>query len=174
MIMAKSTSKKLELLLERDQAKDFFRDFAAYLEEGNPLEEYGIDLSGNKKIKITLAEENEHVALKIKVKYPKSEDPGEHHKEKYKYLKKRMKTYFKAIGQALAAEDIPSRELVSVFMDDSRSMTSYTGKGDEFYPAYEEACTTFQEAFDREDQQALLEAYRILSRLMADCHSRYK
>ena len=73
--MAKSATQKLELLLEKEQAKDFFRDFANYLEEGKPLDEYGIDLSGHKKIKITLAEENEHVALKIKVKYPKSEDP---------------------------------------------------------------------------------------------------
>ncbi|HKK32925.1 MAG TPA: GAK system XXXCH domain-containing protein [Desulfomicrobiaceae bacterium] len=170
--MAKSN--KLELLLEKEQAKEFFRDFAEYLDGAGSLEQYGIDFSGSRKIKITLADDNEHLALKIKVKYPKSEDPGEHHKEKYTYLKKRMKTYFKAIGQAIAAQDVPSRELVSVFMDDSRSMVSYSGKGDEFYPTYIEACEAFQDAFDREDQQEMLETYRALSKQMNECHAEYK
>ena len=213
-------SQKLELLLEKEQAKDFFRDLATYLEEGRPLDEYGIDLSGHKKIKISLFEEDEHLALKIKVKdfghrqerdvseelqgslkikeknvgtrqerngreeqhgflKIKEKDVGNREKrnsrkEQYGSLKKRMKTYFKAIGQAGTAGAMPADELISTFLADSRSMVSYPGKGDEFYPAYMDACEALQQAFDQKDPTALHDACRALARCMAECHARYK
>ena len=94
-------------------------------------------------------------------------------KPKYKSLKKRMKSTFKAVTLALLAGEMPSETLVAGFVEDSRLMVTYPGYGDEFYPAYLEAVEALDAAFQAKDLEGLRKAALELSRLKSECHERY-
>jgi XXXCH domain-containing protein len=168
-------------LLSRAEAADLLRKLADTLEqESDDLSEYGISLAElvKFKVKVDLGQDD---ALEVKftgkgLKVCGAEDPCGSGVvcESYSKLKKRMQIYFKAMRESIANGEMPSREIVSVFLSDSERMISYHGYGDEYYPAYAEICERLRLAFDQEDQAATAAVVEELTQSKKSCHDRYK
>ena len=168
-------------LLSRAEAAGLLRKLADTLEqESDDLGEYGISLAElvKFKIKVDLGQDD---ALEVKftgkgLKVCGAEDPCGSGVvcESYSKLKKRMQIYFKAIRESVARGEMPSREIVSVFLSDSEKMISYHGYGDDFYPAYAEICEHLRASFDHEDQAATAAVVEELAQAKKSCHDRYK
>lgn len=92
---------------------------------------------------------------------------------RYKDLKKRMKQTFKHIGLALAAGQVPDVGVLADFIADSRRMTTYPGKGDALYPAYNAAVDRLEAAAASGDLAAMTETVAALGRMKKECHSRH-
>lgn len=92
---------------------------------------------------------------------------------RYKDLKKRMKRTFAALEAAAAAGTSPSADVLASFVADSRLMTTYSGKGDPDYPAYDAAVTQLEAVCAAGDPARLAEAVATLRRLKKECHNRY-
>uniref|UniRef100_I2PYS1 GAK system XXXCH domain-containing protein n=1 Tax=Desulfovibrio sp. U5L TaxID=596152 RepID=I2PYS1_9BACT len=92
---------------------------------------------------------------------------------RYKGLKKRMKHFFKAMVVSLRAGQAPDRDVVAAFIADSRLMTSFPGKGDAFYPAYDAEVDRLEEAVAAGDIAAMTASVAALDRMKKECHSRH-
>jgi XXXCH domain-containing protein len=167
--------------LSREEAADLLRKLADTLEQdSDDLGEYGISLAElvKFKIKVDLGQED---TLEVKftgkgLKVCGAEDPCGSGIvcESYSKLKKRMQVYFKAIRESVTRAEMPSREIVSVFLSDSEKMVSFHGYGDEFYPAYMELCDRLRESCDSEDLAATAAVVEELIQAKKVCHDRYK
>lgn len=162
-----------------------------------------IPLAGFASLKVSLKNLGASTMLKIKVKYAgvgaealpgeaalEAEDtfmevsgaaaPGEAEevevpggKPRYKGLKKRMKGSFKAVVTALRLGQAPDAGSLASFVADSRLMTSYPGKGDAFYPAFNAEVDRLEAAAATGDLTAMTEAAATLGRMKKECHSRH-
>lgn len=122
----------------------------------------------------------------------------------YKSLKKRMRSSFKALRQAVQAGTMPHPEAAASFLADSLLMVEYPGYGDEHYAAYRTATEALRAALEAARQTAgaqpgpsadtgadaphdastpaaappitpdVRHAVEELYRLMVLCHDRYK
>ncbi len=92
----------------------------------------------------------------------------------YKSLKKRMRSSFKSVYQAVHAGRMPSGDAVAAFVAESRLMVQYPGYGDPYYAAYDTAVNAFEAAWQAQDIHALHAAVDALNHLKTDCHQRYK
>jgi XXXCH domain-containing protein len=92
---------------------------------------------------------------------------------RYKSLKKRMKETFKILTTALTAGQRPDPAIVAAFIADSRSMTTFSGKGDEYYPAYDTEVGRLEEAAAAGDVAAMSRCAAELARMKKECHRRY-
>ena len=72
----------------------------------------------------------------------------------YKSLKKRMRSSFKALRQAVQAGAMPHPEAAASFLADSRLMVEYPGYGDEHYDAYRTATEALRAALEAARQTA--------------------
>jgi XXXCH domain-containing protein len=139
----------------------------------------GLPLDALAKIKITVKRTDQGFEFKVKAKASAEalagvELPADAQgKPKYKSLKKRMKATFKTMTNTLLAGEIPDQALADSFVEDSRLMATYPGKGDEFYPVYTEAVDRFAQARATGDLEALRKSILELDRLKSDCHERY-
>ena len=187
------TSKhKTEVVLEKGALADWLRALAGGVESGELGTEAGpLNLEGYKDLKVSFKEDfGGKVRVKLSVKFPKAagggaaqagpeaeapEAPGESHGglPKYKSLKKHMKQTFKAIGLALNAGQNPPGLEAQSFIADSKLMVSYSGKGDEFYGAYQEKLAAFETALAASDIDAMKGLYQELAQIKRDCHSRH-
>ena len=95
-------------------------------------------------------------------------------KPKYKTLKKRMKSSFKLIREALESNQMPMAAILESFIRDSELMVTYPGYGDEYYEAYRNLCSRFSEACSKGDLGALKSLTIELNQMKSDCHKRYK
>jgi XXXCH domain-containing protein len=167
--------------LSRSEAADLLRKLADTLEDGSDsVQPYGISLAEliKFKIKIDMGVDD---ALEVKFTGKGPKVCGSEHPcgsgivcESYSSLKKRMQVYFKALRDSVAKAEMPSREIVSVFLSDSEKMTSYHGYGDEFYPAYAALCARLREAFDAENLAETAAVVAELEQAKKGCHERYK
>ncbi|GFK95719.1 hypothetical protein NNJEOMEG_03587 [Fundidesulfovibrio magnetotacticus] len=183
--MATSGKYKAEAALDREGLSAWLRGLADALDAGELATDTGpLALEGFKGLKISFkAGWPQGYAAKLSVKFPRpalapGEDPadeegGEEAMPKYSSLKKHMKYTFKAIGQALAAGQLPPLQEARSFLADSRLMCAYSGKGDEYYAHYLDAVQAFEQALEQSDLEALGLAYGELARLKRECHSRH-
>jgi len=173
-----SEKKRYEMSMSKDQAAHFLRTVADCIENGKPvIEEYDIDLSDFLKLKMSLKRISDLMNVKLKLKFVSQGDEEgdvEFEEEKYSKLKKRMEVYFKDLLKSLQAGQVPSREIVSVFLSDSEQMTGYTGYGDEHYQEYRQACRDFEQAYEQEDLVGLKACADTLNTLKNRCHDKYK
>ena len=176
-----ASKRKYNWRLSRSEAADLLHKLADTLEEGSDeVGGYGISLAELIKFKIKIdLSECDSMEVKFTGKGEKvcggEESCGSSGTcEKYSSLKKRMQVYFKAMRESVAAGQMPSREIVSVFLSDSEKMISYQGYGDEFYPEYAEICLRLRAAVDAEDQPGAAAAVNDLARCKKSCHERYK
>jgi XXXCH domain-containing protein len=161
-------SKKLELIFTREETGEFLRLLADALEKGDEyIDDYDFPIAGLRKVKISLSKEQMDVQLKVK--YDKKDKV-----RRYKKLKKRMKVYFDEIKTFLEKDEIPSKEIVSVFLEDSRTMLSYFGFGDEFYDEYKKLCKEFKKAVKAEEIASIKEIFALLEASKERCHEIYK
>jgi len=176
-----ASKRKHNWQLTRSEAADLLRKMADTLEDGSDdVAGFGVSLAElvKFKIKIDLGVDD---ALEVKFtgKGAKICQDGEICGscvvcESYSSLKKRMQAYFKALRESVAAGELPSREIVSVFLTDSERMITFHGYGDEFYPAYEALTTKLRQAFDAEDLAETARVVAELAQARKDCHARYK
>lgn len=167
--------------LSRSEAADLLRKLADTLEDGSDsVEPYGISLAEliKFKIKIDMGVDD---ALEVKFTGKGPKVCGTDLCcgsgvvcESYASLKKRMQVYFKALRDSVARAEMPSREIVAVFLSDSEKMISYQGYGDEFYPAYAALCAKLHEAFDAENLAEIAAVVAELAQARKACHERYK
>jgi XXXCH domain-containing protein len=101
------------------------------------------------------------------------EGPESEGRPRYKGLKKRMKHFFKAMVVSLRAGQAPDRDVLAAFVADSRLMTSFPGKGDAFYPAYDAEVDRLEEAAAAGDVAAMTASVAALDRMKKECHSRH-
>lgn len=93
---------------------------------------------------------------------------------KYSSLKKWMKKEFKTIQAALVEGRLPDADLAASFVEDSRCMVLYPGKGDEYYPAYSAATDAFEQAMAAGSLEAAAAAVADLEALKSACHDKYE
>jgi len=174
--MSKKRKAKTELSLDRSQTSAFLRSLADSIDSGSSsVAGYDIDLSDYYKLKLSLKPLPESWEVKVKVSKTEAQEEEEAGQaEKYKQLKKRMEKYFKELEENLEQEEMPSREIVSVFLRDAEAMVEHPGKGEPFYDAFRQACAAFQEAFDGENLPMLKERLGQLAALRDRCHERHK
>jgi len=167
--------------LSRAEAADLLRKLADTLEkESDDLGEYGISLAELVKFKIKVdLGQDDTLEVKFTGKGSKVCEAGDPCGsgvvgESYTKLKKRMQIYFKAMRESVAKAEMPSREIVSVFLLDSEKMISYHGYGDEFYPAYAGLCARLRTACDDENLAETAAVVEELIQAKKNCHDRYK
>ena len=93
---------------------------------------------------------------------------------KYSSLKKWMKKEFKAITAELLQGRLPEAGLAASFVEDSRQMVRYPGKGDEYYPAFSAATDAFERAMAAGDLEGVAAAVADLRALKDVCHDKYE
>jgi len=176
-----ATKRKHNWQLSRAEAADLLRKLADTLEDGSDsVEPYGVSLA--ELIKFTIKVDlgmDDVLEVKFTGKGPKV--CGHEHpcgsgivRESYSSLKKRMQVYFKAMRDSLAEAELPSREIVSVFLSDSEKMLSFHGYGDEFYPAYATLCERLRAAYEAENMAETAAVVVELAQAKKACHERYK
>jgi XXXCH domain-containing protein len=92
----------------------------------------------------------------------------------YGQLKERMKADFKQIRKAVKKDRSIDAELVRSFCSDALLMTTYPGKGDEYYPAFREQVERLAKAVGQGDGPMLAEAVAAVRRMEKACHKRFK
>jgi len=167
--------------LSRSEAADLLRKVADTLEEGgDDVSGFGISLAELVKFKIKIDLDVED-AMEVKFTGKGAKVCGGNQPcgsgvvcESYSGLKKRMQIYFKALRDSVAKAEMPSREIVSVFLSDSEKMLTFHGYGDEFYPAYATLCERLRAAVDAESLAETAAVVGELAQARKDCHARYK
>ncbi|MFO7718778.1 MAG: GAK system XXXCH domain-containing protein [Thermodesulfobacteriota bacterium] len=94
--------------------------------------------------------------------------------EDYDDLKERMQSDFKTLKEAATANILPEGATADRFIQDSRVMCTYPGKGDPYYEEYLAAVERFAQAVSAMDTSALATTVNELERLKKECHERYK
>ncbi len=92
----------------------------------------------------------------------------------FKQLKKRMKADFKQIRKAVRKRRPLDTELIRRFCSDARLMTTYPGKGDEYYPGFLKRADSFEAAAKRGSWDLLEDAVVALQKTEKQCHKRFK
>ena len=92
----------------------------------------------------------------------------------YGRLKERMKADFKQIRKAVRKGRSIDSGLVSTFCSDALLMTTYPGKGDEYYAAFREQIERLAAAVQQGDGPTLAEAVAGVRRMEKACHKRFK
>lgn len=195
-----SRKRKFELVLPRVEALTALTELTAQAASGRLIiNGEPVELENFASLKIGIKHFGASSMLKVAIKFPavglealpeqagldaESEDgsdtpqaaavaPGPDGKPKYKGLKKRMKSTFKAVVMALRAGQAPDAGILASFIADSRLMTTYPGKGDAFYPAYDAEVDRLEQAAATGDIDAMTASVAALGRMKKECHSRH-
>ncbi|WP_300157584.1 GAK system XXXCH domain-containing protein [Solidesulfovibrio sp.] len=197
--MSPSRKRKFELVLPRVEALAALAALTAPAAGGSlAVGEETVSLEDFSSLKIAVKNLGASTLLKVSVKYPAQglaalplpadidaeaapretgapapETVDEGGKPRYKGLKKRMKHFFKAIVTSLRAGLAPDADVLAAFIADSRLMTSYPGKGDAFYPAYDAEVDRLEAAAQSGDLEAMTASVAALDRMKKECHSRH-
>jgi XXXCH domain-containing protein len=157
--------------LSRADAAKLLRALAKTIEEGgDEVEGFGIQLAEVLKFKLKFTHlASDTFEVKFTGRFAAAEE-----EESYSKLKKRMQIYFKGIRQSVSQEEMPSRELVSVFLADARTMTMWPGYGDAMYPVFLEACQRLEQAVEQNDIPSISSCIQELDEIRKLCHSQYK
>ncbi|MFP4213456.1 MAG: GAK system XXXCH domain-containing protein [Desulfohalobiaceae bacterium] len=163
--------------MNREEAVQALRSLAQGLEDRvSEVSDLEIDLSQMRKMKLSLkAKTEDQFQLKVKVnpwqqEELEAEEDGE--EAAFARLKKRMQTYFEELQQNLQSGLYPSREIVSVFLQDCRQLTDYPGIEEQDNQEFQQACLEFQKSFDMEDMAAMQQALVSISSQMRNCHQK--
>lgn len=92
----------------------------------------------------------------------------------YEQLKKRMKADLKQIRKAVRKRRPLDVELVCAFCSDAWLMTTYPGKGDEYYTVFRERVESLTAAAKRGDWAMLEDAVAAVEEMKKQCHKRFK
>lgn len=200
MPMPMQSKRKMELMMTHEEAASFLSAMAKALESGSlAFGESDMDIEGFKSLSVSFKSHPGGLYAKIKCKFPKPEElcpcpecattrgetaaplaegeapaPCVRPTVKYSSLKKRMKSPWKTIREALMAGTMPNLQLVESFVADGDLMCTYPGKGDEYYNGYIKKNVAFLEAVKAGDVPAAQALAEDLEQLKKACHDRYK
>lgn len=176
---------KISKYVDEPELAAFFRDLAEALEKkGEGVGDELACLGDFKKLKIGVKNEFGQIKLKMKVK-PASpceevvlNEDGEEvvgipAKPKYKTLKKRMKSSFRMIFKMIHEGQVPPRDAVDSFLEDSALMVTYPGYGDEYYDEYMKVCEAFKKAYETADMIEMGKTVDALAHEKSRCHAKY-
>jgi XXXCH domain-containing protein len=181
----KELEKKLKHTITEAELGNYLRRVADAL-DGQAAQNYAElndCLNDYAKIDLKIKRKSGEVVVKLKIKSSAipaeitADDDSVSTEEalpKYKKLKKRMKSSFKAISESLLREELPDAHTVKSFIADSELMISYPAYGEEYYPAYREALVHCAEAFEKRDKVFFKQTYTRLKQLRNQCHQRYR
>lgn len=183
-----SEEKSVKLKMSISELAEFLRGLAGQLEG----EETGTDLSGIRisdfsKLKLSMKRKDDFVKVKYKVKHEEAEEEDDEEdedeedeksagseKEKYKSLKERMKESYKTIKESMEADTLPEESVANSFIEDSRLMTTFPDKGDEYYDLYNTAVAGFEKALMEKNFLNVEIALKEIERIKTDCHEKHK
>lgn len=160
--------------LSRAEAGRFLRALATSIESGEEtVPGFGIQLAELIKFKIKFTQlAGDTLEVKFSGRFaPTGEDEED---ESYSKLKKRMQVYWRGIRQSAEQGEMPSQELLSVFLVDARRMTTYSGYGDPYYATFLETCQRLEDAVASGNVTEVQAAIRALDSHKKACHDRYK
>jgi len=171
-------SVKSEMMLEEAEVRALIKDLAERIGLGGELDLQNVD---KLSLSVKLSEGKGEAKLKVYFPQDKAPDGADHNGLtpdeaviKYSKLKKRMKRDFKALGDALAAGNLPEEALVERFLGDSHLMVCFPGYGDEFYLEYNKATKAFTKAWEARELEKLQAGHLALHACMKSCHEKYK
>lgn len=95
-------------------------------------------------------------------------------KPSYKKLKKRMQKSFKMINDQIKLEAIADLDEIQAFYKECLLMTSYSGKGDVYYPQLIAVAERILSTAEAGKFEAHSTAVADIKKLKAECHDRYK
>ncbi len=159
--------------LSRNETGRFLRSLATAIESGEEeVAGFGIHLAELIKFKIKFTQlAGDALEVKFSGRFAST---GEEDDESYSKLKKRMQVYWRGIRQSAAQGEIPSQEMITVFLADARRMTTYAGYGDPYYPVFLEVCQRLEEVLATGDTAKVHAVIEELDGLKKTCHARYK
>jgi len=183
--MSGSNKRKQEFYLSVKETAEKLRTLADELEKG------AVSINGEKcsiapdtEVKISLKAKGDTFSSKLKFKLanPLSEaEEGESASstgsdlENYKDLKMRMAKNFKAIKKSCIQEQaLPESDLVEQFYQDSKTMCTYSNKGEDFYETFLKQAGFFYEAFKASDLKTMSAAIESLIQIRTNCHDNHK
>lgn len=175
--------KKLECHLPLERSEALVAEVLELLERHQVLDESLPAEAGKAaSLKISLRRREDISRLKIKIATEIIE-PYDHGKEsdqladpklKYGKLKKMMKRSFNALSREVLSEKMPEKEILANFLAQSARMVTYSGRGDEHYARYSDACFALEQACNTGDLERMHQAWERIVRIKQDCHQRYK
>ncbi|BDV00874.1 hypothetical protein TDMWS_09590 [Thermodesulfomicrobium sp. WS] len=159
--------------LSRGETARFLRALATAIEEGeSEVNGFGIQLAELIKFKLKFTQlAGDTLEVKFSGRFAPT---GEDDDEGYSKLKKRMQVYWRSIRQSAEQGEIPSQELLSVFLVDARRMTTFAGYGDPYYSVFLESCRRLEEAIAAGDVAEIQAAVQALDAQKKACHGRSK
>ena len=194
--MSCSHRHRVESMVAKEDLAAWLRGLADAVAAGElPLEGGAVCLEGCRSLKISLKDAGPQMRAKISLRFhrdapgaaaleaqgqaapPEVQDAPVESPEgltghpRYKSLKKHMKQTFRAIGQTLAAGELPPALEAGSFIMDARLMVTYAGKGDEFYGAFLEKVEALEAALAARDIQAATALHQDMARIKRQCHS---
>jgi XXXCH domain-containing protein len=102
------------------------------------------------------------------------ETEGEPQKTSYKKLKKTMQKEVKALQAELKRGVMPTLERIESFTRNCREMTSVPGRGDEYYPRFNEQVQVLALAAEAGNTADYAAALEVLLEMKAECNSKFK
>lgn len=172
--------------LDTNQIAAFLRLLASEVEGtgGSAIDEFGNQLHDFNKLKIGLIkQEGGQLSLSLKVKNCKQEAavaPAEYAEfadiaeRDYRPFKQRFKSTFSDLTSCANRTELPSSELLSRFMAESRQLISFSGFGDPYYDDYWQACRDIEQAVLSNSASAFQEKWAAVNTIKKACHSRFK
>lgn len=169
--------------LDTNQIAAFLRLLASELEgTGGPAtDEFGNQLHDFNKLKIGLIkQEGGQLSLSLKVKNRKQEGtvaPTEFAdiaERDYRPFKQRLKSTFSDLTACANQGVLPSSELLSRFMAESKQLISFPGFGDPYYDDYWQACRAMEQAVKSESASTFQEKWAAVTTIKKACHRRFK
>jgi len=189
--MGKGKGRKIQRVLSAKEAAALLRSIADELEgphEGPWGEEAFVDIQRLRKLRIGFKRDREDGQISVKVRvrhFSEAEEPLAHApeaspsggpavNEDFKGLKNKMKSSFKEIFKSLANGSFPSEGAVESFLEDSRKMVAYPGRGEEHYDEFQRLCEGLRGAFEKRELAACQGFCHDLNRIKTECHSDHK
>lgn len=179
---------KLNEPKSQEEAAAFLRSLASGLEQGSlHLGDESFEWSEIKKVKFTFKHLNDKVLIKTSLKKEPAthvemefaqDEPDDAPAAKpgisYKKLKKRMKKSFALIQDDVQAYRFPLRRDFDSFAGDCVLMTEFPEYGEEYYPEFLEKLKLLTGSYSSRDMSGFSRAFSEITRLMKECHDRYK
>ncbi len=179
---------KLNEPMSQKEAAAFLRNLATGLEQGSlELGNEKFDWSEIKKVKFTFKHLDDQILIKTRLKkepatYVEMEFardeyddfPAKNPEISYKKLKKRMKKSFALIQDDVQAYRFPLQKDFDFFAGDCLVMTQFPDYGDEYYPEFLEKLKMLTSSYASRDMSGFSAAFSEITRLMKECHDRYK
>ena len=189
--MGDSKKRKFEMIVTMEEAAELLMQIARQMDQGALLiGETEVPLEGFRRLGVSLKHGEEGLRFKLKIKYLDGQSPGNDDEEdvedeedatltperpRYKTLKKRMDSTFKAICASLDSGDLPDKDAVHSFVRDAGLMAAYADKKDDcWHPEVASGAEELASGFAEGDMERMQAAVRALRELKNFCHHGYK